>query len=65
MSPAERKDLSMAEWKVTIDYDNSAADRWAAWGVAASLDAAVLLAGRPGVARHPQPGLRRGSATGS
>ena len=44
MSPAERKDLSMAEWKVTIDYDNSASDRWVAQVVAASLDAAVLLA---------------------
>ena len=30
--------------KLMIGYANSAADRWAAWIVAASLDAAVLLA---------------------
>ena len=45
MSPPERKDLSRAEMgNLMIAYANSAADRWAAWGVAASLDAAVLLA---------------------
>ena len=47
-----------------IAYANSAADRWAAWIVAASLDAArAARAGRPGVARHPQVGSRRRSAT--
>ena len=43
-----------------IGYANSAADRWAAWVVAASLDAALLLAGRPGLARHPQAGCATG-----
>ena len=44
-----------------IEYANSAGDRWAAWVVATSVDAAVLLA-LVGllVARHPQAGRAAG-----
>ena len=46
---------------VMIEYANSAGDRWAAWVVAASLDAAVLLAlDRPGVVRHSRSGRAAG-----